>query len=249
MKVLIIGCGWLGLPLAERMIQEGHQVFGSSTRENKLQLLAQSGITPFLYNGDTFADLPEWIKEIDCVILNFPPSKTQDYPKQIERLIEQLPTACKIIFTSSTGVYQDVEGEVDEQGVVQKDHSVYLAEEKIKNSNKKFTILRLAGLIGGDRHPVKYMSGKTYQDGNALVNLVHREDVIQAIIAVIEQDKWQKVFNICHNDHPSRVEYYTQKAIEFNILKPNFILSDKKGKKINGNGIQNELNFSYTNPL
>lgn len=249
MKVLIIGCGWLGLPLAERMIQEGHQVFGSSTNVTKLHTLEIKGITPFLYNGDEFAHLPEWSNEIDCAILNFPPSKTQNYPKQIEKLLEQLPPTCKIIFTSSTSVYQDVEGEVDERGAVEKNHPVYEAEEKIKNSNKKFTILRLAGLIGGERHPVKYMSGKTYEDGNTLVNLVQRDDVIQAIISVINHEKWQKVFNICYPEHPKRVDYYCQKATDFNILKPNFILSDKTGKKINGNTIQIELNFSYANPL
>lgn len=249
MKVLIIGCGWLGLPLAERMIQEGHQVFGTSTTEDKLQNLAQKGITPVLYKGTEGEKLPNWSTEIECAVINFPPSKSLDYPKQVENLLKQLPTTCKIIFTSSTSVYEDVEGTVDERGAVKKDHPVYQAEEKIRISGNPFVILRLAGLLGGERHPVKYMSGKTYPDGNSVVNLVQREDVIQAILLILNKNVWQNVYTICHPDHPTRVDYYCQKAIDFNLLKPNFILSDKGGKRIDGNKIQLELGFCYNHAL
>lgn len=249
MKILIIGCGWLGLPLAERLINENHQVYGSSTRFDQLSKLELAGINPFLYDGITTNQLPGWSKEIECAILNFPPSKSHDYPKQVADLLKQLSATCKIIFTSSTGVYEDIDGIVDELGKVKTDHPVFQAEEIVRLSNHPFIILRLAGLIGGERHPVKYMSGKVYPDGNSVVNLVQREDVIQAIIAVVEQNVWQGVYNVCYPEHPSKSDYYGAKATEFNILKPNFNFSDKTGKKIDGSRIENTLNFCYSNPL
>lgn len=44
----IIGCGWLGLPLAERLVAEGYTVKGSTTSVDKLSLLRQKGIDAYL---------------------------------------------------------------------------------------------------------------------------------------------------------------------------------------------------------
>ncbi|MDC1274067.1 SDR family NAD(P)-dependent oxidoreductase, partial [Flavobacteriaceae bacterium] len=38
-KIGIIGCGWLGLPLAKSLISNNYKVKGSTTRKNKLTVL------------------------------------------------------------------------------------------------------------------------------------------------------------------------------------------------------------------
>jgi nucleoside-diphosphate-sugar epimerase len=48
MKISILGCGWLGFPLAKNLIEKGHSVKGSTTSESKISLLSESSIEPFL---------------------------------------------------------------------------------------------------------------------------------------------------------------------------------------------------------
>ena len=46
-KISILGCGWLGLPLAKKLIENGYEVKGSTTSESKLELLKNAGISPY----------------------------------------------------------------------------------------------------------------------------------------------------------------------------------------------------------
>jgi nucleoside-diphosphate-sugar epimerase len=246
MKIAVIGCGWLGLPLAQKLVKEGHSVYGSTTNSEKLQILADSDILPFIYSDQKNKILPDWSKELEVVIINFPPSKSADYSQQIAHLVNQLSPSCKLIFTSSTSVYVDIEGNVDENSLLNNSHPVTRAEEIIKNSANPSIILRLAGLIGGDRHPVKFMSGKKYPDGNMSVNLVQRADVLNAILKVLSSNSWNSIYNVCWDAHPSKAEYYCKKAKEFSIQEPNFTFSDKKGKIVDGTKIATELDFQYS---
>lgn len=50
MKISILGCGWLGLPLGKYLVENGHSVKGSTTSESKIALLSEVGIEPFLLN-------------------------------------------------------------------------------------------------------------------------------------------------------------------------------------------------------
>lgn len=48
MKISILGCGWLGLPLAKQLIKKGFSVKGSTTSEEKISILKTEGIISFL---------------------------------------------------------------------------------------------------------------------------------------------------------------------------------------------------------
>ncbi|WP_318465962.1 Rossmann-fold NAD(P)-binding domain-containing protein [Photobacterium leiognathi] len=47
MQVAICGCGWLGLPLAKALYQQGYNVYGTKTALADAKLLAQWGINGF----------------------------------------------------------------------------------------------------------------------------------------------------------------------------------------------------------
>jgi nucleoside-diphosphate-sugar epimerase len=58
MKISILGCGWLGLPLGKYLVENGHSVKGSTTSESKLPLLSAVGIEPFLLNFSPQIEVP-----------------------------------------------------------------------------------------------------------------------------------------------------------------------------------------------
>ena len=50
--ITILGCGWLGLPLAKALVKSGYPVKGSTTREENLETLREAGLEPFLVELD-----------------------------------------------------------------------------------------------------------------------------------------------------------------------------------------------------
>jgi 3-hydroxyisobutyrate dehydrogenase-like beta-hydroxyacid dehydrogenase len=46
--ISILGCGWLGLPLAKALLENGISINGSTTSIEKLSVLENSGIQPHL---------------------------------------------------------------------------------------------------------------------------------------------------------------------------------------------------------
>lgn len=249
MKIAVIGCGWLGLPLAKRLTDLGHEVYGSTTQDSRLKELSDCAIQGFVYDGLVHAQLPAFVKACDVVILNFPPSRSTDYAAQVKDVIAQFSLKTKIVFTSSTGVYQDLDGPCTELSPISATHPVFLAEEVVRFSARKFTILRLAGLISEDRHPVKYLSGKQNADGQKVVNLVHREDVIAVILTVLENEVWDEIFNVCYPAHPTRSAYYIAQAETRQLSLPIFAFSEGLGKEINTSKLLQRLIFTYAHSL
>jgi nucleoside-diphosphate-sugar epimerase len=121
-------------------------------------------------------------------------------------------------------------------------NAIIAAEGELKNHISDAVILRLAGLYGEDRHPAKYMAGrKDISDGDAPVNLVHSEDVIQATMKVIHQNIKGEIFNICSLNHPAKAEIYTVVAERLDLKKPKFLKGGSDGKVVSTEKIRNTL--------
>src|SRR5690606_23106328 len=219
-----LGCGWLGFPLAKRLIEEGHIVKGSTTRREKMKMLTDEGITPYqikLFEEGVQGDLSAFLDGSELLIINIPPglrkAPTENYIAKIGRLNDYSEKAHvkQVTFVSSTSVYEDtkefpVYTEEDEPNGTAK-NSVQLqgAEKVIKNSaNFSSTIIRFGGLIGTERHPVKFLSGKKdIKNPEAPVNLIALQDCIGIILKVIENKAWGETFNAVFPEHPSKIEY------------------------------------------
>lgn len=268
MIISVLGCGWLGFPLAERLITHKHTVKGSTTTPKKVSILKQSGIDAYLLH------LPEALSnedvdpfwKCDLLVLNIPPGRRnpkvkEDFPKLVEKVVKKVQSEkiSWIIFTSSTSVYPKFGGITSEEDTKKGEaarpsgEALLKAEEIIINSNLDYTILRLGGLYGYDRHPVKYLSGKTeLEDALKPVNLVHQLDCVNIITEIISQKKRNEIYNVVSDGHPPRREFYKCAAKHFNLPPPTF----KKDKKKNYRIVSNEklkgdlfYEFNYPNPM
>ena len=108
-------------------------------------------------------------------------------------------------------------------------------------------ILRFGGLIGEDRHPVKFLAGKeNLENPDAPINLIHQKDCIGIIFEIINQESWNEVFNAVAPFHLTRSVYYTQKAKEQNLILPKFNTEKSNIKKIiSSKKIESVLNYSF----
>lgn len=244
----VIGCGWLGLPLAKSLVKKGYKVKGTTTSKEKLETLSTADIAPFLVHlseNEINGDILEFLNGTDTLVVNIPPKlrgkgPKENYVRKIELLIAKIATSAvrKVLFVSSTSVYGDDQGEVDEETIPKPTSEAgrqLLETEQLLRENTHFesTIIRFAGLIGPDRHPIHMLSGRTnLSGGNAPVNLIHLEDCIGIITSIIQNNLWGETINGVYPAHPTKKSYYTQKALEKGLNPPVYITNDVKNPKI-----------------
>ena len=242
-KIGIIGAGWLGFPLAKRFVQDGYLVYATTTQEQKLAQLSASNIQAAIYSDH--CELPNWLNELDWCIINFPPRKSSNYAQQVSNLVENLSSNCQVIFTSSTGVYPQELGIIDEESPIDQTNVVAMAEKVIQQSNRNWYVLRLAGLVGPDRNPIHFLSGRAVENAQYHVNLVHQADCIEAIKRLVEERPCSQVFNLVFPYHPSKEDYYTNKATTLGLVPPIFNHGDSSGKIVDGSKMVRLTSFNY----
>ena len=261
-QVSIIGCGWLGFPVAKQLVQKGFKVIGTTTTQSKIPLLVSEHINGHLFdvNAHQYAgDLKTILHGSDCILLNFPPKRVNniavDYPKCFKQFLPFIKPHQKVIFVSSTSVYQNTNDWVDEQMTCQPTKRSGIAiletEHILKQElHERLCILRLAGLIGANRMPGMFLAGKKdLPNANAPVNLIHQDDAIGLIIKIIEKDAFGTIFNGCSDQHPLRKDFYIKAAESCQVPTPSFLADpNPQFKIVNNNKSKKELQYPYQHP-
>lgn len=268
-RISILGCGWLGLPLAKKLIETGYEVKGSTTSESKLEVLQSNKIEPFLIalsEDKIIGNIFEFLNDSEILIIDIPPglrknseiSVGKTFVNKIKTLLPFIENSNieKVIFISSTSVYGDSVSipTVTEESVLHPDteSGKQLVEvENLFRNNRNFetTIIRFGGLIGEDRNAIKMLTGKTnVANPEAPINLIHQVDCIGIIGEILKQNCWEKTFNAVAPNHPTRKNYYTQKAITLNLPKPEFSENELNiGKIVSSEKLEKVLGYRFRN--
>lgn len=256
-KIGILGCGWLGLPLAENLIARGHTVYGTTTRTTRLQILQNAGIQAHLLEVAATGWIGDmsFFKGVHVLVIAFPPGSRKG---QATNFLEKIEYCCKAIreykipktvLISSTSTYGKQPGILNED-TPPKPQTVsatqYVASENlIQQSGENNCIIRLGGLIGADRHPVRSLSGKTTAHPNSPVNLIHQKDAVNLTIEVIENAKLKGIYNGVAPSHPAREAYYRAMAAHLSLPEPKFYPEQGPESIISGEKIEKESGFTY----
>ena len=271
-KISILGCGWLGLPLAKSLLSKGYEVKGSTTSESKLDVLKNAGISPFqiqLEEHQIIGNIEDFLKETDVLVIDIPPglrrevatSNGMTFVNKVKTLIPFIENSGikKVIFVSSTSVYGDsfpiveITEETNPNPDTESGKQLVIAETLLQsNLNFKTTVIRFGGLLGDDRHPIKFLAGRTnVENPEAPVNMIQREDcigIIEKTLDLAQNDNWEwnQTFNAVAPQHPTRKAYYHKKAEIFNLPLPTFAEdSESKGKIISSKKVETILGYSF----
>ncbi|MBP2283523.1 nucleoside-diphosphate-sugar epimerase [Flavobacterium sp. CG_23.5] len=263
-KISILGCGWLGLPLAKALLEKGFSLHGSTTSSEKLSILENAGISPFLisfHSKSVSGSIESFLLGSDTLLIDIPPKlrgiNSESFVEKIATLVPFIEKSAvkNVLFISSTSVYGEENDIVTEETPLNPDtesgKQLVEAEQILQsNTNFKTTVIRFGGLIGEDRHPVKFLAGRENLDNpEAPINLIHQEDCIGIILKIIETDCWNETFNAVAPFHPSRATYYTQKAADLNLPLPKFNDENASiGKTILSDKVATILKYTFTKP-
>ncbi|VFP80260.1 NAD-dependent epimerase/dehydratase family protein [Candidatus Erwinia haradaeae] len=268
-RVAIVGLGWLGMPLGLSLIATGWRVSGSKTTQDGVDAVRMCGIdgyylhlTPRLICKES--DL-QALFNVDVIVITLPVTcivssnhLDKSYLFAIQNLVERARDFCisRIIFTSSITVYGEGQEIINEETPILPYSKTGKILQEVEDwffhlKEVSVDILRLSGLVGPKRHPGYFLSGKiALKHGSHSVNLVHRDDVIMAIILLLKCSKGGHLYNLSAPKHPTRRDFYTRASVQLGLTPPIFQRSsiEDHGKIIDGSKICRELGFTYRYP-
>lgn len=268
--ISIVGCGWLGFPLAIRLLKHGYTtVKGSTTSPEKLPTLRDTGIKAYVAILDPEPQGQSWseLLQADTLIVDIPPRLSKQggdfHPRQMQNLaaLVERSSVSEIIYVSSTSVYPELSRVMVEEDVANPEESaspgLMEAEEIIgllRKEGRTATILRCGGLMGYDRIPGKYVRGKKdMTTGDVPVNYIHRDDVVAIISELLVRDAGNETFNLVAPEHPPRRAVYEKSCREHGWELPTFTKSatPEPFKIVSSKKIARYLPYSffYPNPL
>lgn len=260
--IAIAGLGWLGQPFAMQLQKLGYRVKGSVTSIKKTSKLQKNGIEAFpveLSEQGISGEVEAFLDNADYLVIMIPPGLRRntgaDHVAKMTHFLTEIEKSSvkKVILVSSTSVYSDEQGTVTEKDkpIAETDAARQLIEVEqlfFKSPAFKTTIVRFGGLLGGKRQPVRYLAGRAgLKNGNAPVNLIHREDCIAILSEIIKKDAFGHIFNAVAPIHPSKKFYYTQKATELG-LEPPFYSEEKEDtvyKKVTSVNLKDLLDYHF----
>ena len=230
MRVLIIGCGYVGLPLGVALARAGHEVFGVRRGSEGAEELRAQGITPVIADITRREELQKIPGAFDWVINTVSSTKggVEEYravyleaTRQILEWLSARPPQ-KYLYTSSTSVYAQTDGAwVTEDSATepQGDTSrVLVATEQLllqaaRDKNFPAIILRVAGIYGPGRGHLfqQYLrdESRLAGDGSRLINMIHRDDVVRAALAALERGQPGKIYNVADDEPVTQREFFT----------------------------------------
>jgi nucleoside-diphosphate-sugar epimerase len=277
MRVLILGCGYVGIPLGAELVRQGHEVHGVRRTPAAETELKAAGIHPVVADITSPSSLQaipgpfDWV--IHCVASGG--GAADDYRRLylegtqnvIAWLAPQLPK--KFVYTSSTSVYAQNDGsQVKESSPTEPDAEtakVLVETEKLllgAVADKKLpaAILRVAGIYGPDRgHWFRQFlknEARLEGKGERFLNMIHRDDVIGAIIAALKNGRPGEIYNAVDDEPVSQLKFFEWLAETLGRWLPASEPFDaeaarKRGttnKKVSNRRLKMELGYQFKYP-
>jgi len=269
-SVGIIGCGWLGSALAHQLKEKDVKVIATrSNTENVEQLISQGIDAKVLLLPNEQSKLNDHsVFNSQCLVIAITPQFKQgraDYGDKVEQLViaaKASPSVEQVILLSSTAIYNGLSGVISENATLdltadkvsvlnQAEQAVLsFIEQSDVNDKRAAYVLRLAGLVGPNRHPGKFLlNGRMLKSPETKVNLIHQQDVIGLIESLLCESITSGIFNGVSATHASKKEYYQTAASTLGIEPPRFELEEGKSTQtvriVNGDKVAEKLGYQF----
>ncbi len=230
MRVLIVGCGYVGLPLGETLAQQGHEVFGLRRSSDGAAELTAAGIQPLcadICQPEQLAALPgpfDWVVNLVSSGKGGADVYRQVFLEGTKNLVAWLRSQPappkKFVYASSTSVYGQTDGlPVKESSPTapQSATSQLLVETEAllaeaAKGGFPAVVLRVAGIYGPGRghHFQKFCRNEARIEGKGdrIINMIHRDDVVNCLVAALKSGRPGETYNAVDDEPVAQVHFY-----------------------------------------
>jgi nucleoside-diphosphate-sugar epimerase len=277
MRVLIVGCGYVGLAAGSELVRLGHEVFGVRRNPDGDAQLKEAGIKPLVADVTKLSDLAQLPGPFDWVVNCVSSGKggveeyRDVYLNGTRNLIEWLSAAPpkKFVYTGSTSVYGQTDGsQVKESSSTQpasETSQVLVETEKILLDaafQKKFpaVVLRVAGIYGPERGHLflQYLKNeaKIAGQGERLINMIHRDDLAGVIVAALKNGRPGEIYNAVDDEPVAQIHFFRWLSETLGKWMPPFATEAenaerKRGltnKRVQNRKLKMELGYQFKYP-
>jgi nucleoside-diphosphate-sugar epimerase len=249
MRVLIIGCGYVGVPLGQKLVQAGHEVVGMRRSPVANGALSSVGIQPANIDITKPGELERIAPKFDWVI-NLASSTRgglEEYrqvylegTRNVLGWLRQSPPA-RYLYTSSTSVYGQSDGSiVDEKSATEPESAtsgvlVETEQELLRADWMRPMVLRVAGIYGPERgHLFKqFVAGEAALrgEGETWINMVHLEDIAGSIIHLLEKGGGNEIYNVIDDEPVTQKDFFAWLATRLGKPMPPSAAPDLNRKR------------------
>ena len=234
-RLLIIGCGDVGLRLA-KALKGRRRIYALTHSQDRLAMLRAEGVVPV--SGDL--DRPETLVRIaglaqDVVHLAPPPgSGTRDTRtiNLIRALAKGGSLPQRLVYISTSGVYGDCGGDVidetrrahpsSDRGRRRLD-----AERQVRawgvETGVQVSILRVPGIYSARRLPLDRIKAGTpalAPERDPYTNHIHADDLARTVMAALARGRGGRAYNASDDCWMKMGEYFDMVAKQFNLPNP-----------------------------
>jgi nucleoside-diphosphate-sugar epimerase len=270
MRVLIIGCGYVGSALAKRLIQLGHEVCG--VRRTAESLDGIDAIAIDVTQPSEWAKIPgdfDWIINLVSSSKGGADEYRHVYLEGNRNLIHWAKGRAvkKIVYASSTSVYAQMDGSaVKESSPTEpgtETSKILLEAEKILllvAPGLPCVVLRVAGIYGPERgHLFKqYLKNEARipGKGDRIINMIHRDDLVEVIIAALKNGRPGEIYNAVDDEPVALLNFYRWLAETLGKWMPPFVPEEAEperkraitSKKVQNRKMKTELGVQLKYP-
>jgi nucleoside-diphosphate-sugar epimerase len=199
-KILIVGCGAIGMQLAHALSAQGHRVTGLKRNPPEA---AASDIDYFTADITLAVELKDLPPDFDTVYFIVSPDGRNEesyravYESGLNNLLNKFALAgsnSHWIFVSSTSVYGQSQGEwVDEDSIVQPDNAtsqlIRQAEQKLMDLDAGNIVVRFSGIYGPGREYLLRMATQApaiQKTPPYYTNRIHQRDCVGVLAFLLE---------------------------------------------------------------
>jgi nucleoside-diphosphate-sugar epimerase len=234
-RLLIIGCGDVGLRLA-KALRGRWRIYALTHSRNRFSMLRAEGIVPVSGNLDHPDTLARIAGLAQDVVHLAPPPGSGTHDTRTINLIRALAKGGslpqRLVYISTSGVYGDCGGEViDETRRVRPSSDRARrrvdAEKQMRawgaDSGVQVSILRVPGIYSAGRLPIERLKAGTpalAPERDPYTNHIHADDLARSVLAALTRGRGGRTYNASDDSWMKMGEYFDMVARRFNLPSP-----------------------------
>lgn len=221
-KTLLIGCGYIGLPLALRLREAGHEISAWVHSATSAEALAIHRFHRVIIGSVGDSAVWDAVPEKYDLVVHCASSGRggvaayeEVFLKGISLMGARQPAARRL-FVSSTSVYGQTTGEIvteDSPAEPTSETGRILREAEKVALNSHAVIVRSSGIYGPGRGVLfeKFQRGEAVieGDGSRWLNQIHQHDLVSALLHLIATDRHGQIYNASDDAPVTLLDYYT----------------------------------------
>jgi nucleoside-diphosphate-sugar epimerase len=220
MRTLIVGIGYIGLPLALLWQDAGDEIIAWVHSSASADLIREYHFPRVITGSVASERLWEQLEPCDRIILCASSSRggAEIYREVFlegASMFHRYQTAARKIFVSSTSVYAQAEGEIvteESEAAPATETGTILREAEEIALEAGAIVARSAGIYGPGRGVLweKFRRGDAVieGDGSRWLNQIYRDDLVSALSMLMESGEPGQIYNVADDEPVTLGEFY-----------------------------------------